>query len=152
MIGRDFITAGNATFTLSIPDSFATQHDVPDHYTFRIRRKEANGDYPEVYFVSLLTGPDNTSDYSYLGMLDVRTGDVRLTKASKQTEDSMCVRLLRRTLSCLYNGEMDRIANAGFALHHEGKCGRCGRLLTVPESIESGIGPECAKIMCRTVA
>jgi hypothetical protein len=31
--------------------------------------------------------------------------------------------------------------------HHEGKCGRCGRLLTVPSSIESGIGPECSKIM-----
>ncbi|MGQ4872128.1 MAG: DUF6011 domain-containing protein, partial [Candidatus Thorarchaeota archaeon] len=24
---------------------------------------------------------------------------------------------------------------------HEGKCGRCGRRLTVPESIESGYGP-----------
>lgn len=28
---------------------------------------------------------------------------------------------------------------------HEGQCGRCGRELTVPESIKSGIGPECAK-------
>jgi hypothetical protein len=27
---------------------------------------------------------------------------------------------------------------------HEGRCGRCGRRLTVPESIESGLGPECA--------
>lgn len=28
---------------------------------------------------------------------------------------------------------------------HEGRCGRCGRKLTVPESIETGIGPDCAK-------
>jgi hypothetical protein len=28
-------------------------------------------------------------------------------------------------------------------VHHEGRCGRCGRTLTVPESIESGFGPEC---------
>lgn len=28
---------------------------------------------------------------------------------------------------------------------HEGRCGRCGRRLTVPESIESGFGPECAR-------
>ena len=28
---------------------------------------------------------------------------------------------------------------------HEGRCGRCNRALTVPESIASGIGPECAK-------
>lgn len=26
---------------------------------------------------------------------------------------------------------------------HEGRCGRCGRALTVPESIASGIGPVC---------
>lgn len=30
---------------------------------------------------------------------------------------------------------------------HEGKCGRCGRQLTVPESIESGFGPECVKMI-----
>jgi hypothetical protein len=28
---------------------------------------------------------------------------------------------------------------------HEGSCLRCGRKLTVPESIESGYGPECIK-------
>ena len=28
---------------------------------------------------------------------------------------------------------------------HEGKCGRCGRSLTVPESIAAGIGPVCAE-------
>ena len=30
-----------------------------------------------------------------------------------------------------------------FTVHHEGKCGCCGRSLTVPESIKRGIGPEC---------
>lgn len=30
---------------------------------------------------------------------------------------------------------------------HEGRCGRCARRLTVPESILIGIGPECAEIM-----
>jgi len=29
-------------------------------------------------------------------------------------------------------------------VHHEGRCGRCNRKLTVPESIENGLGPECA--------
>jgi hypothetical protein len=27
---------------------------------------------------------------------------------------------------------------------HEGRCGRCSRKLTVPESLKSGFGPECA--------
>jgi len=31
---------------------------------------------------------------------------------------------------------------------HEGACGRCGRTLTVPESIASGFGPECIRYVC----
>ena len=30
---------------------------------------------------------------------------------------------------------------------HEGSCGRCGRKLTVPESIENGLGPVCAGLV-----
>jgi Family of unknown function (DUF6011) len=33
---------------------------------------------------------------------------------------------------------------ANLEVWHEGRCGRCGRKLTVPESIARGIGPECA--------
>jgi hypothetical protein len=29
-------------------------------------------------------------------------------------------------------------------LYHEGRCGRCGRTLTVPESVATGFGPNCA--------
>jgi hypothetical protein len=32
----------------------------------------------------------------------------------------------------------------GCEVYHEGRCGRCNRKLTVPESIETGLGPECA--------
>ena len=28
---------------------------------------------------------------------------------------------------------------------HSGCCGRCGRKLTVPESIDTGLGPVCAR-------
>jgi hypothetical protein len=30
------------------------------------------------------------------------------------------------------------------AVYHEGRCGACGRRLTTPESISSGLGPVCA--------
>ena len=32
-----------------------------------------------------------------------------------------------------------------FEFWHEGRCGKCGKKLTTPESIERGLGPECAK-------
>ena len=33
----------------------------------------------------------------------------------------------------------------GLEFFHAGRCGRCGRALTVPESVASGYGPECAE-------
>lgn len=36
---------------------------------------------------------------------------------------------------------------AGFEFWHEGRCARCSRRLTVPESVASGFGPECVKLV-----
>ena len=106
-----------------------------------------DGSGGKIFFVSLLTGPQNESDYSYIGVLNPKTGEVRLTKASKFSEGTMVVRLLRRTLARVWAGEQEAIEAAGFRVHHEGRCCRCGRTLTVPSSVESGIGPECAEMM-----
>lgn len=148
-ITRDFLTAGRALFTLEVPESFqAACPDCQPHYTFKVRGKELDdGSGKRIFFVSLLTGPCNESDYSYLGLLNAETGEVRLTKASKFNEDTLVVRLIRRAFARIWAGEGDAIEATGFHLHHEGRCCRCGRTLTVPDSIESGIGPECAQIM-----
>lgn len=146
MVDRDFITGGRAIFTVEIPAWWAAANGAQRHYTFRVNRKEAEAGSPygDTYFVSMLAGPDNTSDYAYVGILDVERGAVRLTKASRYAETTAPVRLLRRVVARLWAGDVDAIGAAGFALHHEGRCCRCGRMLTTPESIEAGIGPECA--------
>lgn len=136
MITNNFITAGKAIFTIECPSSWSIQHNSKPHYTYKITKKN------DVFFVSLLTGPDNYSNYSYIGML--RNGQCHTTAKSKMTANSLPVRLLNRTLLLLNNGDLSPMIQAGFNVHHEGKCGRCGRRLTVPESIETGIGPECA--------
>lgn len=134
---EEFVMAGNATITL---ESLRTGR----HLTYKVSR--ADGDKP-LWFVALLTGPDNDSDYTYLGLL--RPGDngivtLCLTAKSRMTDDSEPVRGWRymwRHVHVFKNmpPEME--------VHHEGRCGRCGRKLTVPESIERGIGPECATHM-----
>src|SRR5262249_40463625 len=126
MFGFDFVTAGRAIFTLSIPESFAAQHGTNPHYTFRVERIEASGRWPETFVVKLLTVHDNENDYSYLGILDPQTAQVRLTKKSCAGEDAWSVRLLRRALACLFHNQTQRMMAAGFDLHHEGRCGRCG--------------------------
>jgi Family of unknown function (DUF6011) len=70
------------------------------------------------------------------------TKEVVLTAKSHYTAETVPVRVLRWALVRVWN---DLPLPEGYRLHHEGRCGRCGRLLTVPESITSGYGPECVK-------
>jgi hypothetical protein len=133
-LDRNFFMGGNATFTVD--------NGKGTHYTFKIRQPKKDnprftGRAP--HFVSLLTGPDNVNSYSYLGMITALEG-FKLTKASKMNDASVPVKVLRWVLNLVAtNGSMP----TGYKVHHEGKCGCCGRALTVPESIERGIGPEC---------
>jgi hypothetical protein len=138
-VSAQFILAGNAYFTVQEPNG--------SHHTFRVSHKEANGNYKECWFVSFLSGSNNETDYTYLGMLDSFTGQVKTTKASAALEGCFKLRLLNRILARVWSEDHQAYEQHGYKTHHEGRCGRCGRLLTVPESIERGIGPECAAIM-----
>ena len=136
MISMEFVRAGRAVFTVA--------NAMGEHYTFRVQASKPSEKFPAVsYFVQVLTGPDNTSDYTYVGML---TGEnrVKLTKASKYAGESKPVRVFEWALRVVAGTSK---LPAGYKLQHEGRCCRCGRVLTVPESIESGIGPECAAKM-----
>lgn len=141
-LDKNFFMGGNATFTV--------ENGKGTHYTFKIRQpKKQNPRFagPAPHFASLLTGPDNENSYTYLGMVseskptpDTTGFAVRLTKASKYAEDSVPVKVLRWVLNLVATGGN---LPEGYQVHHEGKCGCCGRTLTVPESIKRGIGPEC---------
>lgn len=137
-IDRRFVLGGKAIFTVSNP------HD--QHYTYMVKFKEGSNGFPDAYFVMLLTGPNNTSDYTYLGMLDERTGNLRLTKKSRMTDDSLPVKVFRWALSRVVWPEAQ--VPEGYGINGEGRCGRCGRPLTRPEGVNPdghrfGFGPVC---------
>ena len=140
MINREFVLAGKAIFSV--------KNDKGQHYTFKIIHQKGNDQFPPVWFIFLLTGPDNTSDYTYMGKIDAETGKVILTAKSKYSADSLPVKVADFGLRIIYGKQA---LPAGYGINHEGYCGRCARLLTVPESVESGIGPECAKKMMKCV-
>ncbi len=135
MISTEFIFAGKSTFTLEVPDEFKTKYCTKPHYTFRLIKKD------DIFFAQLLTGPDNTSNYSYIGI--VKNGELLHTKKSFVSKDSLPFRFLSRILYNAVNGTLEEVEKKGFVLHNEGRCGRCGRKLTTPESCDLGIGPEC---------
>ena len=129
-----FILAGNAIFTLR-------SEKTGTRYTFKFRKaepREGQQNAPEMWFVNLLTGPSNDADYQYLGKF--QNGRFSLTRASKMAADAKPVVAIRWFAELLAAGRQPQ----NVEVWHAGRCGKCGRMLTVPESIESGIGPVCA--------
>ena len=127
-----FLYAGNATFTLR-------SKKTGTRFTYKVSHKKGG----DVSFVSLLTGPDNRNDFRYLGLLpDDRAGEVRWIGKGKScaSHDAPSAKAFRYFLDYVWG----RNDGKGLEVWHEGRCGRCGRKLTVPESIATGLGPECA--------
>jgi hypothetical protein len=131
---RRFILAGNAYLT-------ARSQRTGKHYTFRISQPdEDRGHRPgEIWFVSLLIAPDK---YAYLGTIKpmARALIFRTSRKSCQPAESPPARAFAYLWTALETGGK---LPAECDLLHEGRCGRCGRQLTVPESIARGIGPDC---------
>lgn len=141
---KEFFVAGKAIFTIEVPLQFQKDFRTNPHYTFKILLKEGKNNNPDAHFVYLLNGPDNTYSYSYVGKFNPLTGQMALTAKSKVSNDAWSVRLFRRVMARIFEGHPEAIEQAGFNVHHEGKCGKCGRKLTVPESIKTGLGPICS--------
>jgi Family of unknown function (DUF6011) len=127
---KRYILAGRATITLRSVKS-------GQRFTYRINAAESG----DTFFVGLLTGPNNFEDYKYLGRISreifwlgrkvPRPGDIARDAPSAKAFDWSWRQLVRGILP------------DALEVWHEGACGRCGRRLTVPESIASGFGPEC---------
>ena len=127
-----FITGGNAYFTVVNPSN-------DSRYTFRVSQTEDDDGKKSPFFVSVLTGPDNWNNYRYVGILTTR-GQFIHGKKAKIGVDAPSVKCISWLMKHLRSRpHLDKIE-----FWHEGKCGMCGRKLTVPASIEHGIGPVCA--------
>lgn len=130
MDARRFILAGNATFTV-------VSAKTGTRFTYKIRAREVDGGRT-LYFVSVLTGADNESDYTFLGTIfDGKT--FKHSQRSPIGSDAPSARAFVWSFARIMSGTL----GADASVHHEGRCGRCGRKLTVPRSIEIGLGPEC---------
>lgn len=126
---RNFLLAGNAVFT-------AVNPTTGNRFTYRVRAGEGEG-APK--FVAVLTGPDNGGDYTYLGCI-FADGHFVVTRKSRISPDAPSA----KAFGWLW-GRLSAGKDLGPAeVWHEGRCGKCGRPLTVPESIETGLGPVCA--------
>ena len=129
-----FALAGNARLTL-VSEKTGTR------FTFRIAcpiNKDTGEADRGIHFVSLLDGPDNTADFAYVGYIRRGVFFHGGAKARVGREAPS----VRAFMWAWQRFVQDSLPD-GLEVWHEGRCGRCGRALTVPSSIASGFGPEC---------
>ncbi len=133
-----FALAGNATITLENATSGA-------RFTYKLTRKKGDAETANTrpIFVKLMTGSDNESSYTYLGTVWTNGERPTYTFGSKSPLSPNAPGPKGMAWLMAKIAQREELPDVMIA-HHEGRCGKCGRKLTVPESIESGIGPECA--------
>jgi hypothetical protein len=121
-----FMLGGNAIVTFQSEKTGA-------HFTYRISTKKGQA---SPHFVAVLTGPEQ---YSYLGC--IFGGKVyahgRKSKIGQEAPSAKAFMWAWKKLSA---GTMPEV----MSVYHEGRCGRCQRRLTDPESIRTGMGSTCA--------
>lgn len=128
------ILAGNATITFV---SVATGA----RFTYKIRKNKRQQASP--FFVSLLVGSDNESSYQYFGhIFDDNTTKFYHGKKARISEDATSVKSFKWVYERLMNDPKQLVG--AIKIYHSGKCNKCGRKLTTPQSIERGLGPHCA--------
>lgn len=126
---RSFILAGNATFTVRSRKTGA-------RFTYKARQPKADSPV----FISLLNGSDNEDDFTFLGTIFNGERYAHGRKSSVGADAPSAV-----AFNWLWNN-IEKLPDT-VEFFHEGCCACCGRKLTTPESIELGVGPECAKKM-----
>lgn len=125
---RAFMAAGKATVTLQSKTTGV-------RFTYKIKSSQDGN----IHFVSLMTGPDNENHFAYFGY--IRRGVFfHGGHKAKVGADVPSVRGFANVWRTLQQDALPDWCD----VWHEGRCGRCNRKLTVPSSIEAGIGPECA--------
>lgn len=125
---KPYILGGNAKITV-------VSRKSGQSYTYQVRQLKSGCD-KTLHFVSVLTGPDNTRDYEFLGTIFDTEKFVhgRRSRIDADAYSAKAFAWLWRNLD-----DSERVT-----VLHSGCCSRCGRELTTPESIRRGLGPVCA--------
>ena len=144
----NYILGGESTFTiLSVKTG--------KRFTFKCSQSKKWNDTlkkevpQERWFISVLTGSDNNSDYSYIGTIDSKENGkwvLRLTQKSKISKEAPSYIAFTTILDYLQNSvKFINSLRDKLKIYHDGNCSKCGRHLSDPVSVSVGQGPICNK-------
>lgn len=130
---RNFIFAGRSIFTLE-------NQTTGNYITFKVKQMKKEGKpIAHMYVIECKALGDRSYGFELLGFLNMQAKEFRRRKNPDFVGTKTWIWLLQNLES------LERFET--LSIYHEGKCCKCGMPLTVPESIESGIGPECLRKM-----
>ena len=115
------------------------------HITFRVRRPKGY----KTMLLDAMTGSDNNDGFEYVGSMS--RGLYIKPKASVSKKAEMVrdeIQWYQKQLWLSDKGYRNELASV--ELHHEGQCACCGRKLTNPVSLTTGIGPVCTKHLAKS--
>jgi len=125
-----FIFAGKSVVTF-------VNTKTGNRFTYKVKQaKDSN-----LFFVSVLTNPEQ---YSYIGTCI--EGKYKHGKKSNINVNAQSVKVFEFMLKKLTTNSLPDFLE----VWHEGFCGKCGKRLTVPSSIITGIGPDCIKKLSKS--
>lgn len=133
---RNYILGGFAVFTM-------INEDTGNRFTYRISRGKKN---KQLYYVYVLTRSNNASkdSYKFLGGYSDNEGYIQSGK-SPIKGDALSNISISWFFSNFRNWSLFKPQYVSVKFYHMGTCARCGKLLTTPESLKAGFGPECVK-------
>lgn len=144
----------NGTYTVS--------HDQRGHFTLKLHTA-LTGNLAGKRIISMLVGPDNNADFQGVAFWDDEKKFAAVWKRFRKAESFMPIdgfnwqshgwSAVEQKLAiwadlAIRGAQPEKHGywySEGYRLLTEGRCCFCNRKLTHPESIEYGIGPECAK-------
>lgn len=131
---QKYITGGKAVFTIR-------SNKTGNRFTYRIRK---TGNL-SLWYVDVLTGSDNTGDYTFIGLMRRREGRLEFGHSYQSTIGFTAPSVLGiRWFIERLNKDLP-LDSEQVEFWHSGRCSVCARELTDPESIARGIGPKCAE-------
>lgn len=113
-----------------------------EHRTFRVETEFSMDGV--VRPISLLTGPENDNPDHYTVFGYVSEAGIQVLE-SMRGDDKLFEQYADMLWTLSLDGAFSSWAARGYRIYLEGRCLRCNRLLTTPDSIKRGIGPRCAE-------
>jgi hypothetical protein len=124
-MGLKFIFGGKSFVTF-------LNTNTSNRFTYKVVKHKTD----DIYFINVLTSPDT---YTFFGTY--RNGKFKHSPKARISAEAQSVKVFQFVIDKLVTNTLSNLIE----IYHDGRCGKCGKQLTVPESVETGFGPECYK-------